>query len=183
MIYFGNSTSVQIRGRSLFDFTSPYMVDFEGQNETKNVYSEATLKLNGINWRVGPEALIGTTSSDIKNGNRAARLRAFGGIFGSLTMAEDLKYGCSSIRFLYSRSNFTDDRVGTSPSFIVEYSVDQGLTWVQAGNIISLSGINSLTEFNTNLNVKGLVRIRIRQVSGANEKRWNVDNIVITNNF
>lgn len=160
-----------------------YVVDFEGAGETNGSYAAATVSLNAINWSIGPQALIGTAGSDIKNGDRAARIRRDGSVFGSISMIQDKPNGIGTISFLYSRSNFSGDRATTGdgpPSFVVEYSMDGGSTWTQAGSTISLDGVNSLTTFSAIVDESGNGRIRIVQTAGAAGRRWNVDDITIT---
>jgi hypothetical protein len=152
-----------------------YLVDFEGAGETKTSYASGTVNLNGVDWDL-TEALIGTVASDIKNGARAARIRNS----GSLTMLADKENGLGTISLQYARSDFSGDRTGTSPSFVVEYSTNQGGSWTQAGSTTSLAGVNSLTPFSAEVNVTGNVRIRIRQTAGDTGKRWNVDDILLT---
>lgn len=157
-----------------------YFVDFEGAGETNGGYAAATVSLSGLNWQVGPEALIGTGAGDIKNGDRAARIRRDGSVFGSITMTQNKPNGIGTISLLYSRANFSGDRTGTSPSFVVEYSTNNGASWTQAGSTTSLAGVNALTSFSATVNVSGDARIRIRQTAGDSGKRWNVDDIEIT---
>jgi len=155
-----------------------YVNDFEENNLISGVtgYDIGVYEFNGINWQLGPEALRGTLSGDIKNGNAAARIRNN----GMIMMVEDKSDGLGSISFLYSRSNFSGDRTGTAPSFIVEYSTNGGDDWNQIGSTTSLDGVDSLTEFSETVEVIGDVRVRIVQVDGASGNRWNVDDIIIT---
>ncbi len=162
-----------------------YHTGFETSNSThlsgETGYAIGVYELNGLQWEIGPEALIGSLAGDIKQGERSVRLRLNSSVYGSITMIEDKAGGIGSISFLYSRSNFSGDRTGVAPSFVVEYMVDGAKTWVQAGAETSLEGINELTRFTALVNVDGNVRVRIRQTAGDNGKRWNVDEIVITN--
>jgi hypothetical protein len=155
-----------------------YFVNFE--NESKGSYTSGDVSLNGMMWNMD-QSLIGTdVTRDIKNGLKAARLRFNSGIYGSITMLEDKVGGVGNISFLYSRSDFTGDRTGTSPIFVVEYSLDAGFSWIQAGSTIDTSGINSLTQFSHDINQSGDVRIRIKQTGGQTDKRWNIDDILLT---
>jgi len=151
-------------------------IDFEGAGEIKGSYTTGTVTLSGLNWEL-TETLIGTADSDIKNGASAARIRNN----GSLTMVADKPNGLGTISFLYARSNFGGDRTGVSPTFVVEYSTNGGGNWTQAGSAVSLAGVDTLTEFSETVNVGGDIRVRIRQTAGESGRRWNVDDIVITN--
>jgi hypothetical protein len=84
------------------------------------------------------------------------------------------------VRFVYGRSNFTNDRTGNAVVFVVEYSTDQGAGWQQAGSQISLAGVDSLTAVSVLVNASSAGRVRIRKVSGDAGKRWNIDDLVIT---
>ncbi len=54
-----------------------YVVNYEGEGETKTAYASGTVNLSGIDWDM-TEILIGTSTSDWKNGARSARLRGYG---------------------------------------------------------------------------------------------------------
>lgn len=153
-----------------------YFIDFEGAGETKGSYATGNLTLSGLNWELA-ETLIGTAASDIKNGARAARIRNN----GSMTMVADKPNGLGTISFLYARSDFSGDRAGVSPTFVVEYSTNGGGIWTQAGSAVSLAGVDTLTEFSETVNVGGDIRVRIVQTAGDTGKRWNVDDITLTN--
>ncbi len=157
-----------------------YVVNFEGVGETDGGYAAATVNLSGLNWSSGPEGLVGTNVGDIKNGARAARIRNNGGTFGSFTMLQDKVDGLGTISLQYARANFSGDRTGISPVFVVEYSMNGGVDWLPAGSPIDTAGIDTLTTFSTNINQVGSGRIRIRQTAGDSLKRFNVDDIAIT---
>ncbi|MDZ4181258.1 MAG: FlgD immunoglobulin-like domain containing protein [Candidatus Cloacimonadaceae bacterium] len=52
--------------------------------------------------------------------------------------------------------------------------------WTQVGAEVNLDGIDTLTLFSEQVNAAGNLRVRIRQIGGDNGKRWNVDNIAVT---
>ncbi len=156
-----------------FSVKADYTVDFEDGD--KSSYSSGTTTLNGIDWNF-TEALVGNATGDIKNGTKAARIRNN----GSIAMLADKSGGIGDVTFYYARSDFSGDRSGVAPSFVVEYSNSAGSVWVPFGNETSLDAVDTLTEFTATANVSGDARIRIRQVSGDTGKRWNVDDIVIT---
>lgn len=156
-----------------------YVVDFEGAGETKGGYASGIVTLSGLDWDL-TQALIGTDANDMKNGARAARIRLNSGVYGALTMLENKPYGIGTVSFLYSRANFSGDRTGTAPRFVVEYSIDDGSTWVQTGKEVNLAGVDELTLFFSEVYIAEEARIRIRQTGGTSGKRWNVDDIVIT---
>lgn len=167
-----------------------YFVDFEDANGSSSNYAETITSLNGIEWYIGPSALVfnNDDAGDMKNGLRSARIRyktkvdniLGNDIYGKLEMAADKTGGLGTISFKYARSNFLNDRTGTSPVFMVEYSIDTGATWTQTGSNTNTSGVDTLTTFTSAVNKAGDVRVRIVQIAGTNEKRWNVDDILLT---
>jgi len=94
-------------------------------------------------------------------------------------MLEVKENGIGEISFYYSRANFSGDRTGVAPLFVVEYTTD-ARNWTQIGNETNLDGVDELTLFTAEANIPGEARIRIRQTGGDSGKRWNVDNIQIT---
>lgn len=152
--------------------TVNYQTGFEAA--AKSSYTAGNVTADGVVWNFD-DALIGTDSADVKNAARAARLRN-----SAITMPQNLPAGIADISFLYARSNFTGDRTGTSPLFAVEYSTDQGATWTQAGPTVNLAGVDALTAFTATINTTGPTRLRLRKLSGTADKRWNVDDLVVT---
>jgi len=158
-----------------------YFVDFEGL--IKSSYATGNVDLNGITWEMA-NALAGAQTSDIKFGDVAARLRrqvSASADAAALTMLQDKEEGLGVVSFFYSRSLFSGDRAGNSPSFVVEYSVNQGQTWTQTGPTVDLNGVDQLTQFSTEIATEQNGRIRIRTISGDDGKRFNIDNISISN--
>ncbi len=172
-------TSGSIPSVSATTDARPWVEDFE--TGTKTGYPSATVTMNGYDWNM-TQALIGTDATgDIKLGSKAARLRydSTTSTYGSITLLTPKADGIGSVSFYYARSNFSNDRTGISPSFVVEYSADMA-AWTQIGDVVSLAGVDALTQFSEEVNITGSNHIRIRQISGDNAKRWNVDNIHIT---
>ena len=158
-----------------FSGLSQYSIDFEGPGETKTAYASGTVILSGLEWDM-TEALIGATASDFKNGDRSARMRGYAA--SSMTMLEDKVNGLGTISFLYSE-------FGTDPqtSWRVEYSDDQGLTWIQIGSdFIASGGTNNPETFSETLDVPGNIRVRIIESGSATTTnlRMNIDDILIT---
>lgn len=154
---------------------SGYIADFEDASGGSYVATLTTM--NGIEWMIGPQALVGTADNDMKFGDRAARIRLNEDVFGSLYMTEDFAGGLSNVSLYAARANFTGDRTGVAPSFVIEYSIDQGFSWDIIGNTNDLDGVDTLTLFSYEYHVTQPVRIRVRQTAGDADKRWNVDNI------
>lgn len=152
-----------------------YIVDFEGTGEESAAYPAETVSLSGLNWTVGPEVQIGTASNDFKNGSRSARLRGRDG--SVLTMIQDKSNGIGTISFVYrSYGSDTDQQ-----PWAVEYSTDQGISWIQAGSVFTATA--NVQTFQETINVSGNIRLRIRLTSTpgiSGDRRVNVDDITIT---
>ena len=148
-------------------------IDFD--NDSKSAYSAANITLDGISWTLD-NTLIGSDANDMKNGLKSAR----GRVPASLTMNSDKEAGIGTISFVYARSNFSGDRTGTSPVFTVEVSTDNGATWSQKGANIDLAGVDDLTTFTVNVQEELDGRIRIQTVGGTTGKRFNIDDISVT---
>lgn len=160
-----------------------YFVNFEENGEDKPSYSSGNVSLAGITWNLS-NALIGGQTGDMKFGLFSARLRrqtSASAENAALTMLQDKTDGLGVVSFFYSRSLFTNDRNGVSPSFVVEYSLNQGQSWTQLGEVVNLAGIDQLTLFSESINTEQNGRIRIRTLSGDDGKRFNIDNISISN--
>lgn len=151
-----------------------YLVDFEGAGETKGSYPSGNVVLSGLNWNL-TEVLIGTLSEDFKNGIRSARLRGYGA--SAMTMLEDKADGLGEITFLYRRYG-SDAQV----DWKVEYSVDQGVTWIQIGSDFTSPANNDVQTFSEEVNIEGNVRIRIVRatLTGTVNRRINIDDIQLT---
>jgi hypothetical protein len=154
-----------------------YIVDFEGDGETKTGYASGTVNLSGLDWNM-TEGLIALASSpdpDYVNGLRSARMRGYG--TSSISMLEDKAGGLGEISFDYRRYG-TDLQV----EWIVEYSTDQGDNWIQAGDTFTALASDVVQTFNATVEVEGDVRIRIRTVAetGTSNRRLNLDDIELT---
>jgi hypothetical protein len=156
-----------------------YFVDFEGDEENKTSYAAGNVNLSGKDWLLD-NVLIGTHENDLKNGEKSARFRHQDDLAASMTMLEDKADGLGTISFYYSRSNFSNDGAPTAPIFVVEYSLNQGNQWTQIGSDINLDGVNQLTLFSHTVNVEGNVRVRFRTLSGTDGRRFNIDDILMT---
>lgn len=159
-----------------------YFANFEAESKPSG-YVDGPVSLSGVVWNLN-NALIGTDAADMKIGTKSARLRHQTDAPASLVMNDFLPNGLGTISFLYARSNFSNDRNPTAPTFVVEYTTDSKsadpVNWTQLGDPISLDGIDVLQEFRYDLQEPNPGRIRIRSISGSNGRRFNIDNIFIT---
>ncbi len=153
-----------------------YMVNYEGPGETKTYYASGNVTLSGIDWNL-TEALIGTESYEVINGIRSARMRGFG--TSAMTMLANKDNGIGMVSLLHRRFNSTDPQ----REWKVEYSVDNGSSWTQAGG--SFTANEEVQTFTALVNVLGSARIRIKPVveSGATANRINIDDITLTDYF
>lgn len=169
-----------------FEFTTQviegeYLADFESfSSGNKGKYASGTVDLNGITWTMD-NALMGSDDSDMKLDERSARMRHQTDAPVEIRMEGDKSMGLGTVSFYYARSNFAGDRDATAPVFKVEYSLDQGESWTQTGSDINLAGVDELTLFESEINNQEDGRIRIRSVSGSSGRRFNIDNILISN--
>lgn len=138
--------------------------DFEGAS--KGSYAAADVTLSSGSWHFA-EALIGTHSSDNKNGSRAARIRAD----GSISMNYNVP-GATTVSLLHA--NFGSD---SGANFKLQKSTDSGVTWTDVEPAMT-SG-SALTEKTYTINESGNVRFKI-VVSGTSGKRINIDDFTIS---
>lgn len=145
-----------------------FFEDFETVSKTS--YDGASVLFADGSWYFD-DALVGTLSTDRKNGSRSVRLRNNGGIM----MEFDLVEGARSISLQYGK--FGRDKTSTIG---VYYSTDAGNTWVQAGSEITVNKTSLKTTI-YNLDISGNVRFQIRKTDGSSN-RVNIDDILITPN-
>lgn len=147
-----------------------YVVDFEGATETKGSYASGSVTLSGISWNL-TDALIGTIANDYKEGARSARLQ---GLQTSImSMLSDKSGGIGTISFSHRRFG-TDTQI----EWIVEYSINAGSTWIEAGRFTPGA---TVATFSSTINANGSGRMRIRSnTTGTSDRRANIDNISIS---
>jgi len=157
-------------------------VNFEWAWETDWSYAVATVNLSWYDWQVWPQALIGTAGGDIKNWDRAARIRFDSWEYWELRLLENKIWGIGQVSFFASRANFSWDRSWVAPVFELQYSSEAPWdTWTTAGSV-DLAWVNSLTEYTFNVNYSwDTGRVRFIQTWGDAGKRWNLDDITIGN--
>jgi len=111
-----------------------YIVDFEGDGETKGSYNTGTVTLNGKQWDM-TQVMIGPvqpTDADWKNGARSARFRGYD--TSAMTLLEDIA-NISSISFDYRRYGTESAQT----NWVVEYSTDSGTSWTQTSEDVRQS--------------------------------------------
>ena len=152
-----------------------YIVDFEGPGETKGSYASGNVNLSGLDWNMTEALIGGSEPADWKNGVRSARMRGYG--TSSMTMLEDKPHGVGTISFLYRRYG-TDAQV----DWKVEYSTNGGISWTQVGSDFTAPASDDVQIFSETLDIPGNIRIRISRATetGTDNRRLNIDDIVIT---
>jgi hypothetical protein len=145
---------------------NPFMEDME--LGTKTAYTTANISLSTGSWTFN-NALIGTSTSDKKNGTKSARIQST----GKLTLLTDKLNGAGTVSVTHAAYG-TD----ASSTWQLWYSTNAGSSYTQAGSTIT-SVAGSLATATFNLNVSGNVRFEIRKISGGTA-RINIDDISIS---
>lgn len=135
---------------------------------SKTAYAAADVTLGTGVWNMD-DALIGTSTSDIKNGTASARVRNS----GKITMKFNLTNGASTITIKHAK--YGSD---ASTTWQLWYSVNSGSTWAQTGSTITTSATTLQTASFT-VNVAGTIRFEIRKTDAATN-RTNIDDISIS---
>ncbi len=154
-------------------YTLDFTVDAAGnyhenfEDAFKNSYAAEEVTFPDGVWYF-EDALLGTLSSDTKNGSQSVRIRGN----GKISMNFDLPEGADNLHLSYAK--FGKDR---SSSFSLYYSTDGGLSWTQSGSEINVNNKN-LQSATFPINQGGNVRFEIRKTDGSSE-RLNVDDISV----
>ena len=136
---------------------------------SKTTYAAAAVALGTGTWNLN-DALIGTTSSDIKTGSKAGRIRNS----GHITMTFDRTTGAGTVTIHHA--SFGSDASGTWGLFA---SQNSGTSWTQVGNSRSTSG-GSFSTATFTVNLAGKIRFEIRKLDGG-ANRIDIDDIAISN--
>lgn len=136
------------------------------ESGSKTAYAVADVMLGTGLWNLD-EALIGTSTSDLKAGAKSARVRNS----GRITMKFD-RVGAGTVTIRHG--TFGTDAGGTWALFS---SQNGGGTWTQVGTSKLTTGSLGTATFTVNLS--GTVRFQIRKLDGS-ANRINIDDISIT---
>ena len=137
------------------------------ESGTKTSYAVGNVTLSSGVWTFN-EALLGTSSSDIKAGTKAARVRNA----GRLTMTFDRTAGASTVTIRHAA--YGSDSNGTWALFS---SQNQGGTWTQSGPAVTTAG-HTLSTATFTVNLTGAIRFEIRKLDGGSN-RINFDDVTI----
>ena len=145
---------------------NPFFEDME--LGVKTAYTTGNITLSTGSWTFN-DALIGTSTSDKKNGTKSARLRNS----GKLTLLTDKTNGAGTITIKHAAYG-TD----ASSTWQLWYSTNAGASFIQLGSTVT-SVAGSLATATFSANVSGNVRFEIRKISGGTN-RLNIDDVSIS---
>ncbi|WP_407923779.1 Ig domain protein group 2 domain protein [Cohnella fermenti] len=146
--------------------TSPSTsLDENYESGAKTAYAAASVALGSGAWYFD-NALIGDSSTDKKNGSKAARIRAA----GSIAMSFDVT-GAASVTVKHA--NFSSD---SGANWKLQKSTNSGSTWTDVGS--SYTSGSSLASQTITVGESGTVRFRI-VVGGTSGQRINIDDFEI----
>ncbi|HET7506181.1 MAG TPA: DNA/RNA non-specific endonuclease [Kofleriaceae bacterium] len=135
---------------------------------TKTAYAVADVALDSGTWTMD-EALVGTSTSDIKTGTRSGRIRNS----GRITMKFDRAAGAGTVTIHHA--SFGTDTSGTWGLFA---SQNGGASFTQVGTSRSTTG-GAFSTATFTVNLAGNIRFEIRKLDGGTN-RINIDDITIT---
>jgi endonuclease I len=165
------------------DFTYPDDVPDGGDGRytanwdavSKTGYAAGTVTDNSVTWNL-VSVLVGSDANDLRTGTKS--LRAQVSADTRIEMQTNLPDGVGNVGFDAGRSNFSNDRSATAPTFILEVHVDG--TWHAVGDPVNLNLVDMLTPYSFSVQEPGPSRIRVRVTGGTSGRRFNIDNVVIT---
>ncbi len=134
---------------------------------TKTSYATGNVTLSSGIWTLN-NALLGTSTSDRKNGTKSVRMTAT----SYLTMKFDKTTGAGTVTVYHAKYG-TD----ASSTWELWMSVNQGTSWTKIGSTVTTSS-TTLTAQNFTVNQSGNVRFEIRKISGTG--RINIDDFSFT---
>jgi endonuclease G len=138
------------------------------ESGTKTAYATANVTLSSGSWSFN-DALIGTLSTDRKNGSQSARMRNT----GSLTMNFNFADGASTVTVQHAA--FSTDG---SSTWELRVSTNSGSSYTKVGSTVTTSS-TSLQTATFTVNIAGNVRFAIVKTGGGTN-RINIDDVVIT---
>ncbi len=141
--------------------------DFE--TGTKNSYAIASVTCTKGSWIMN-EALLGNSTSDIKNGLQSVRQR---NDTSNISMDFDKPNGAATVSVLHAK--YGSDGNST---WKLQFSTNSGSSWIDNGSTITTSS-TTLVEQNFTINKSGNIRLKILKLSGGGN-RINFDDIIIT---
>ncbi len=135
---------------------------------SKGSYATGNVTFASGMWALN-DALLGTSSSDPKVGNKSVRIRNS----GKLTMLFNGSAGAKTVSVKHA-SYGTD----AATTWSLWYSVNGGSTWTQAGSTMTTSSIQLQTATFT-VNLQQPIRFEIRKSDGST-RRLNIDDFQVS---
>jgi endonuclease G len=160
-----DTTNTTATGRAAADELTTISEGFE--SGTKTAYAAASVTLGSGAWYFD-DALIGTLSTDRKNGSQSARIRNT----GSIEMSFDLTAGASTVTVAHAVFG-TDG----SSTWELQVSTDGGSTYTKVGSTVTTSS-TTLSTATFTVNATGNVRFAIVKTGGGTN-RINIDDVVV----
>ncbi len=152
-----------------FHMATGYLLEnFESGSKTS--YAGASLTLSSGRWYLN-DALIGTSTSDRKNGSKSVRIVKT----GKVTMQFDKANGASTVEVYHAK--YGGDGTSTWELWV---STNSGSTWSKVGSTVTTSS-TTLTKASFTVNLSGNIRFEIRKVSGGSY-RINIDDFKVYDN-
>jgi endonuclease G len=149
--------------------TQLYLALAEGfESGSKTSYTAADVTLSSGTWNLS-DALIGTSSSDVKNGTASARVRNS----GVLLMQFNRTTGAGTVTIKHAK--YGSD---ASSTWQLWYSTNSGSSWTQTGSTITTSS-TTLSTASFTVNIAGTIRFKIVKTD-ATSARVNIDDIAIS---
>jgi endonuclease G, mitochondrial len=137
------------------------------ESGTKTAYAAANVTLSSGVWNLN-DALLGTSTSDRKNGSQSVRARNS----AKITMTFNRTDGASTVSVMHALYG-TD----ASCTWQMWYSTNSGTSWTQTGSTITTSSTTLQTATFT-LNISGTIRFEIRKTDGS-ANRINFDDFIL----
>lgn len=138
------------------------------ENGTKTSYAAASVALSSGSWYLN-NALIGTSTSDRKNGTKSVRITST----GKLTMQFDKSTGAATVEIYHAK--YGSDGTSTWDLYM---STNSGSSWTKVGSTVTTSS-TTLTKASFTVNQSGNIRFEIRKLTGTSY-RINIDDFTIT---
>ena len=169
------TTSITVSGYVSPPPPGSYICTFE--DGSKGEYASGNVTLSNKLWNL-TDVLIGTISSDLKIGRKAARLQYYTND-GPDTMTVQtpvMSNGVGTISMWYGPYGTNG---ASAPTLAIEISESLSEGWTEVGSAWA-GGVSNLTFYSADVYVGTPVYVRIRGKSGGFKRTANFDNLTIT---
>jgi len=136
------------------------------ESGTKTAYADANVTLSSGSWDFN-NALIGTSTSDAKNGTKSVRITST----GTIGMNFDVSTGSSTVTIKHAV--YGSDG---SSTWQLWASTNSGSTYTQVGSTITSSS-TTLSTATFTVNINGTLRFQLRKITGSG--RINIDDFTV----